>query len=196
MCVVHTAGRVVGGVQNDGFGVRRDKCAQPGGIQLEAVRRGVVRDEGSAAQADNLFIQNERGRRDDDLVSWVQNAEQGDKQRFRRADGHNDLVRRIVHSVLLALKAGNSFAQGVSAVIIDIVGLPGIQRLRHGVANGLRRGKIRLAERQRDAAGRFFCKLGKFPDSTSICAVDGFIQLHYNIPFACVNVSSTSSVAR
>ena len=173
--IVHATGRVVRGVQNDGFGIWRYKRTQPVGIQLKAVRRSVVWDEGSAAQADDLFIQNERRRRDDDLVTRVQNAEQGDKQRLRRADGHNDLIRRIVHAVFLALKTGDRFAQGVGAVVFDIMGLSGGQRLRHGVTDGLRRGKIRLTERQGDAAGRLAGELGKLPDGASLCAVDGFI---------------------
>ena len=64
----------------------------------------------------------------------------------------------------LLLKGRDVGKQGGSAVVGDIVGLAAIQALLGCQRDGGRRGKVRLSQRQRDAARGLSGKPGKFPD--------------------------------
>ena len=64
----------------------------------------------------------------------------------------------------LLLKGRDVGKQGGSAVVGDIVGLAAIQALLGCQRDGGRRGKVRLSQRQRDAARGLGGKPCKFPD--------------------------------
>jgi len=167
-------------------------CPGPGGEggaeaflrDLKAIMLGGKRHRHTPAQPDDGFVEAESRRGDHHLIARVQNAEQADEQRLRRADGHDDLVRRVAQAVPLRLKARDSLPQPGTAAVFRVVGIVAVQRLLGCVLHALRRIQVRFPDRQQHCSRRAPCQRRKAPDAGESHVHHGAVHAQLHCPHA------------
>ena len=140
------AGRVRRAVQDDPFGLRRDRLFQIFRLQLEVHFLRAGDDDGLAlGQQHHVRIRDPVGRRDDDFVARVERGHQRVVEHLLAAGADGDLVARIVEIVVAFELAADRVLQLGRTVRIGVAGVAAL----HGVDGGLddvgRGVEIRLA---------------------------------------------------
>ena len=116
--------------------------AHPGGVQIHG---------NSACEPCPSLVKPEGGRRDQDLVAGVEDAGQRAVNGLRCTGGDEDLVRPVVKLARFCLIGGEFRTERSAALVCGVVGTAACKCADGGLAYGCGRGKIRLADGQRDA---------------------------------------------
>ena len=148
--VEDAARRIVGRADDDGLGRRRHASTKCVLVNLELRRLRIQKDRLGVVGHDDALVQAKGRRGDNDLVAGVEHGHKRSRQGLGRTIGQDDLVSRK-RKARVAHICGQRLAQGGAAVIGRIVRVAAVQGSGHLGANHIGRGKIGLAERERDA---------------------------------------------
>ena len=120
-------------------------------------------DRNTAGHADHLRIGDPAGRRDQDFVTWVQDRLEDRKEGMLGAVGDEDLLRGIGQAVIPLHFPGDGHPELHGAGNGRVARHAEVQGFLRGVADMLRRGKIRFAGAETDhvqAGSRHFLGAG------------------------------------
>ena len=146
------AGRIVGGADDDGLGLRTERGAQA--VEVQRLAGGHRDEHGTRVAQDRVgaVVLVERLEHDD-FVAGIDDAQERRRHRFGRAAGHGDLRVRIDGEVVpLLVFRGQGVAEARGApgdgVLIDVVadGASG------GLFQDLRAGEVRKSLREVDGS--------------------------------------------
>ena len=149
-CRVENAARgIVGRADNDGLGRRGHTGAKRILVNLKLRRLRIQKDRFGVIGHDDALVQAKGRRGNNDLVAGVEHSHKCCRQCLGRAVGQDDLIggkrqARVIHIF------GQCITQGGATVVGRIVRVTAVQRGGHLGANHIGRGKIGLAERERD----------------------------------------------
>ena len=142
--------RIVGRADDDGLGRRRHASTKRILIDLELRGLRIQKDCFGVVGHDDALVQAKGRRGDNDLVAGVEHSHECCRQCLGRTVGQDDLIggkrqARVIHIF------GQCITQGGATVVGRIVRVTAVQCGGHLGANHIGRGKIGLAERERDA---------------------------------------------
>ena len=142
--------RIVGRADDDGLGRRCHAGTKRFLIDLKLRRLRIQKDCFGVVGHDDALVQAKGRRGNNDLVAWVEHSHECCRQGLGRTVGQNDLVggKRKARAPHVGRQR---LTQGGATVVGRIVRVAAVQCGGHLGANHIGRGKIGLAERERDA---------------------------------------------
>ena len=151
-CRVENATRgIVGRADDDGLGRRGHTGAKRILVNLKLRRLRIQKDRFGVIGYDDALVQAKGRRGDNNLVAGVEHGHECCRQGLGRAVGQDDLVGRK-RKARVPHVGRQCLAQDRATVVGRIVCVAAAQCGGHLGANHIGRGKIRLAERKRDAS--------------------------------------------
>ena len=148
---IDDAGGVVGVIEDDGLGLRRDGPRYGPDVGHEAVRLARGHDDDPAAgRRDVVVVLEEVGADADDLVAGVQERRHGDAEPAGRADGHDDVVLGVAGAEARVERVRDGAAHlgiaGVGRVAVDVHGVLVRDDVYDGFLNRLGRREVGIAD--------------------------------------------------
>ena len=157
------AGGVRWGVEDQPFGLRRNRRLKLRGRQLEiGVDAAFDGDRFAPRQQHHVGVGDPVGRRDDDLVARVQRGDKRVIEHLLAAGGDGDLARLVVEPVVPLELGADRLLQLRDAVGRGVARFPCVNRRLGRVPDILRRVEIRLPSAQRDHVAACGLQLPRF----------------------------------
>ena len=148
---VRGAGRVVGRVQDQPLGARRDRLLEVVRLELEAGLLGAAdHDRGAAGEQGHVRVRHPVRRRNDHLVAGIERRHQRVVDDLLAAGADADLVGPVVEAVLARELRDHRRLQLGRAVDRGVLGLAGMDRGDRRCLDVVRRVEIRLASPEAD----------------------------------------------